>query len=217
MWSIAMPRTPKNLADRMAARRRQGEADDGFARETFTQPRDQSDGESVLGSMASRGLHDCGRILAGAARGRDRVHDEAAEELIEVCAAQSERPREIPTRTQPKDRRARRRRGFHRRAPGDGRSAKPSEGIIPCAWKVLLDCRSQTVVAEHQKGPLVAVTAGLSGTGSGMLADQPFRPCRRADVVSKKPAGEVPPAGQVTGSATDGLLTRPGAKSRVRR
>jgi hypothetical protein len=37
-----MPRTPRDLADRMAARRRQAEADDGFARETFTLPRDQA-------------------------------------------------------------------------------------------------------------------------------------------------------------------------------
>jgi hypothetical protein len=37
-----MPRTPRDLADRMAARRRQAEADDGFAREIFTQPRDQA-------------------------------------------------------------------------------------------------------------------------------------------------------------------------------
>jgi hypothetical protein len=42
MWSTAMPRTPKDLADRMAARRRQAKADDGFARETFTQPREQA-------------------------------------------------------------------------------------------------------------------------------------------------------------------------------
>lgn len=35
-------RTPKDLADRMAARRRQIAADDGYARETFTQPRDQA-------------------------------------------------------------------------------------------------------------------------------------------------------------------------------
>jgi hypothetical protein len=35
-----MPSTPKDLADRMAARRRQ--ADDGYARETFTQSRDQA-------------------------------------------------------------------------------------------------------------------------------------------------------------------------------
>lgn len=35
-------RTPKDLADRMAARRRQARADDGYARETFTQPRDQA-------------------------------------------------------------------------------------------------------------------------------------------------------------------------------
>ncbi len=35
-------RTPKDLADRMAARRRQAAADDGYARETFTQPRDEA-------------------------------------------------------------------------------------------------------------------------------------------------------------------------------
>jgi hypothetical protein len=35
-----MARTPKDLADRMAARRRH--ADDGYARETFIQPRDQA-------------------------------------------------------------------------------------------------------------------------------------------------------------------------------
>jgi hypothetical protein len=37
-----MFRTPKDLADRMAARRRQEKADDGYARETFTQPREQA-------------------------------------------------------------------------------------------------------------------------------------------------------------------------------
>ncbi|MEH6949813.1 hypothetical protein V4R08_00400 [Nitrobacter sp. NHB1] len=37
-----MTRTPKDLADRMAARRRQASADDGYAHETFTQPRDQA-------------------------------------------------------------------------------------------------------------------------------------------------------------------------------
>lgn len=35
-------RPPKDLVDRMAARCRQAKADDGFARETFTQPRDQA-------------------------------------------------------------------------------------------------------------------------------------------------------------------------------
>lgn len=35
-------RTPKDLADQMAARRRQAQADDGFARETFTLPREQA-------------------------------------------------------------------------------------------------------------------------------------------------------------------------------
>lgn len=35
-------RTPKDFADRMAARRRMAKADDGFARETFTLPREQA-------------------------------------------------------------------------------------------------------------------------------------------------------------------------------
>jgi hypothetical protein len=35
-------RTPRDLADRMAARRRQAKAEDGYARETFTQPQDQA-------------------------------------------------------------------------------------------------------------------------------------------------------------------------------
>jgi len=35
-------RTPKDLADRMSARRRQAKADDGFARETFTLPREEA-------------------------------------------------------------------------------------------------------------------------------------------------------------------------------
>lgn len=38
----AMAKTPRDLADRMVARRRQTKADDGYARETFTQPRDQA-------------------------------------------------------------------------------------------------------------------------------------------------------------------------------
>lgn len=37
-----MPRTPRDLADRMAARRHQALADDGYVRETFTLPRDQA-------------------------------------------------------------------------------------------------------------------------------------------------------------------------------
>lgn len=37
-----MARNPRDLADRMAARRRQAKADGGLARETFTQPRDQA-------------------------------------------------------------------------------------------------------------------------------------------------------------------------------
>ncbi|MGX9389452.1 hypothetical protein ACWX0K_12340 [Nitrobacteraceae bacterium UC4446_H13] len=35
-------RGPKDLADRMATRRRHAKADDGYVRETFTQPRDQA-------------------------------------------------------------------------------------------------------------------------------------------------------------------------------
>jgi hypothetical protein len=35
-------RTPKDLAERMAARRRQSVADDGCVRETFTLPRDEA-------------------------------------------------------------------------------------------------------------------------------------------------------------------------------
>jgi hypothetical protein len=35
-------RTPKDLADRMAARRQQARVDDGYARETFTQPRNEA-------------------------------------------------------------------------------------------------------------------------------------------------------------------------------
>ena len=37
-----MSSTPKDLADRMAARRRRAKTDDGYARETFIQPRDQA-------------------------------------------------------------------------------------------------------------------------------------------------------------------------------
>jgi hypothetical protein len=43
MWSIAMAyRNPRDLADRMAARRHQTKADDGYVRETFSQPRDHA-------------------------------------------------------------------------------------------------------------------------------------------------------------------------------
>ena len=35
-------RTPKDLADRMAARRRQANVEDVYARETFTQSREQA-------------------------------------------------------------------------------------------------------------------------------------------------------------------------------
>jgi hypothetical protein len=35
-----MPHTPRDLADRMAARRARPARDDGFVRETFTEPRD---------------------------------------------------------------------------------------------------------------------------------------------------------------------------------
>jgi hypothetical protein len=38
-----MPRTPRDLADRMAARRRRASGgDDGYVRETFSQSRDQA-------------------------------------------------------------------------------------------------------------------------------------------------------------------------------
>ena len=37
-----MARTPRDLADRMASRREQLAGDDGFVRETFTQPRDNA-------------------------------------------------------------------------------------------------------------------------------------------------------------------------------
>jgi hypothetical protein len=45
MWSTAMPRTPRELADRMAAKRRQSRAnddDDGYIRETYIFPRDEA-------------------------------------------------------------------------------------------------------------------------------------------------------------------------------
>jgi hypothetical protein len=35
-------RTPRELADRMAARRNKAKAEDGYVRETFTLPRDQA-------------------------------------------------------------------------------------------------------------------------------------------------------------------------------
>jgi len=37
-----VPHTPKDLADRMAARRHRAKADDGFVRENFSQPRDKA-------------------------------------------------------------------------------------------------------------------------------------------------------------------------------
>jgi hypothetical protein len=37
-----MPRTPRDLADRMADRRHRSKVDDGFVRETFSQPRAQA-------------------------------------------------------------------------------------------------------------------------------------------------------------------------------
>jgi hypothetical protein len=42
MWSTAMPSTPKDLADRIAGRRRQAAAEDGFVRETYTLPREEA-------------------------------------------------------------------------------------------------------------------------------------------------------------------------------
>lgn len=37
-----MPSTPKDLADRIAGRRRQATAEDGYVRETYTLPRDEA-------------------------------------------------------------------------------------------------------------------------------------------------------------------------------
>jgi hypothetical protein len=42
MWSTAMSRTPRDLAERMARRRREAKADDGYIRETFTLPREEA-------------------------------------------------------------------------------------------------------------------------------------------------------------------------------
>lgn len=42
LTTLRFRRPPKDLADRIAARYRQAKADDGFVRETFTQPRDQA-------------------------------------------------------------------------------------------------------------------------------------------------------------------------------
>jgi hypothetical protein len=53
-----MAKTPRDLADRMATRRRQTKTDDGYARETFTQPGPSpSDGEGISRSLAGRGVH----------------------------------------------------------------------------------------------------------------------------------------------------------------
>ena len=52
-----MPRTPKELADRMAARRRQAKADDGFARETFTQLENKLARRQEHSSIAGRRRH----------------------------------------------------------------------------------------------------------------------------------------------------------------
>jgi hypothetical protein len=75
-----MPQTPRDLADRMAARRRLAKADDGYARETFTQPRDQArrTARTFLDRWPTAAYMSRSRELARAARWRDRVHDEAA-------------------------------------------------------------------------------------------------------------------------------------------
>lgn len=44
LTTLRFRRPPKDLADRFAARCRQAKADDGFARETFTQPRESARG-----------------------------------------------------------------------------------------------------------------------------------------------------------------------------
>jgi hypothetical protein len=41
VWSSAMPKTPRELADRMAARR-DARKNDGFVRESFTLPRENA-------------------------------------------------------------------------------------------------------------------------------------------------------------------------------
>lgn len=37
-----MPKTPRELADAMAERRKRGQRDDGYLRESFTQPRENA-------------------------------------------------------------------------------------------------------------------------------------------------------------------------------
>ena len=59
-----MARTPRDLADRMAARRRQAKADDGYARETFTQPREQArrTARAFLNRWPAGRVHVAGRV-----------------------------------------------------------------------------------------------------------------------------------------------------------
>ena len=70
-------RTPKDLADRMAARRRQAKADDGFAREKFTLPREQApeQARAFLDQWPAAAYIECGRILSRTARRQNRVYD----------------------------------------------------------------------------------------------------------------------------------------------
>ena len=64
---------PRDLADRMAARRR---PDDGFLRETFTLPRAEArtTAEGLLHPLSQGRLYERGRKLARTARRRHRVH-----------------------------------------------------------------------------------------------------------------------------------------------
>ena len=82
-----MPRTPIALADRMAARRRQAKADDDYARETFTQPREQArqTGRAFPDRWPAAAYMTAVEFLARAARRRDRVHDEAAAQRGLIC------------------------------------------------------------------------------------------------------------------------------------
>lgn len=83
-----------DLADRTADRRRQAKADDGFARETFTQPREQArqTARAFLDrwpAAAYMSADESWRKLPG---GENRVHDEAAQE----CGLTEDQPNKNP-------------------------------------------------------------------------------------------------------------------------
>jgi hypothetical protein len=73
--------TPRNLANRMAARGGT-RADDGFHRETFTLPREAArlKAKEQFRKFPRRCLHDEDRSLAAAAGRHDRVHHASPEE-----------------------------------------------------------------------------------------------------------------------------------------